>query len=297
MRPPASTGWTTRPRWPTCWTRLLADRRMRGRPRGGAHRRRRPRRDRRRRARRGRAGDPGALGEVTRALRCAPCCGRAPPSPTRSTSPARATGPAGLRARRWRRCWRRRRSTAVLLTGYFGGYSTGHDEPDPARDGGLAHDRRRPRPSGTSRSSCRRSSPTARAPGSCVDAAIPVHRDIDRACDVLAGLVTRPAPEPETGSFRRPRRSPTRRTTPRGRCSPTPGIGFVPARVVHHLDALRKALAEPEMSFPVVLKAVGSLHKSDAGGVVLGLPDADGGARTPTSTWWRASPRRPSRSR
>ena len=28
------------------------------------------------------------------------------------------------------------------------------------------------------------------------------------------------------------------------------------------------------MSFPVVLKVVGSLHKSDAGGVVLGLPDA-----------------------
>ncbi len=33
--------------------------------------------------------------------------------------------------------------------------------------------------------------------------------------------------------------------------------------------------AATELGYPVVLKALGALHKSDAGGVVLGLQDAD----------------------
>jgi acyl-CoA synthetase (NDP forming) len=100
-----------------------------------------------------------------------------------------------------------------------------------------------------------------------------VHRDIDRACDVLAALVTRPAREPEPIPSAATPLADTSYDAARALLAEA-GIGFMPARVVHHLDALRTALAEPEMSFPVVLKAVGSLHKSDAGGVVLGLPDA-----------------------
>jgi len=113
-------------------------------------------------------------------------------------------------------------------------------------------------------------SPSARV---LVDAAIPVHRDIDRACDVLAALVTRPAPEPEPVPSPATPLADTSYDAVRALLAGA-GVGFVPSRVVHHLDALRRALAEPEMSFPVVLKVVGSLHKSDAGGVVLGLPDA-----------------------
>jgi acyl-CoA synthetase (NDP forming) len=49
------------------------------------------------------------------------------------------------------------------------------------------------------------------------------------------------------------------------------GVPFVPARTARTLD---EALAAArEVGFPVVLKALGLLHKSDAGGVVLGLDD------------------------
>jgi len=40
-------------------------------------------------------------------------------------------------------------------------------------------------------------------------------------------------------------------------------------------DSLRLEAALPDLRFPVVLKAAGRLHKSDDGGVVLGLADED----------------------
>jgi len=161
---------------------------------------------------------------------------------------------------------------AVLLTGYFGGYSTGttnltRPEMEASRMIGAAA-------TGWNKPVVVQTifpgSPSARV---LVDAAIPVHRDIDRACDVLPALVTRPAPEPEPVPSPATPLADTSYDAVRALLAGA-GVGFVPSRVVHHLDALRRALAEPEMSFPVVLKVVGSLHKSDAGGVVLGLPDA-----------------------
>jgi acyl-CoA synthetase (NDP forming) len=51
------------------------------------------------------------------------------------------------------------------------------------------------------------------------------------------------------------------------------GIAFAPARPARNrADALEAA---ETLGYPVVLKAVGSLHKSDAGGVVVGIRNAD----------------------
>ena len=53
----------------------------------------------------------------------------------------------------------------------------------------------------------------------------------------------------------------------------TAGVPMVEARLCHSVDEVVKAGAE--LGFPVVLKALGILHKSDAGGVRIGLPSAD----------------------
>jgi acetate---CoA ligase (ADP-forming) len=55
------------------------------------------------------------------------------------------------------------------------------------------------------------------------------------------------------------------------------GVRFAPARVVTTPDEAAEAAAE--LGYPVVLKALGLLHKSDAGGVVLGLRDEGALAR------------------
>ena len=161
---------------------------------------------------------------------------------------------------------------AVLLTGYFGGYSTGatnltEPEMEAARViGAAAIERHKPVVVQT----IFPDSPSARV---LADAAIPVHRDIDRACDVLAALVTRPTPEPEPVPAPAAPLSDTSYDGARALLAGARGA-YVQSRVVRDLDGLRPALTEPELTFPVVLKAVGSLHKSDAGGVVLDLPDA-----------------------
>ena len=51
------------------------------------------------------------------------------------------------------------------------------------------------------------------------------------------------------------------------------GVPFVAARSAHTRDDVLAAAAE--VGYPVVLKALGLLHKSDAGGVRVGLADAD----------------------
>jgi succinyl-CoA synthetase beta subunit len=52
------------------------------------------------------------------------------------------------------------------------------------------------------------------------------------------------------------------------------GVPFEPARVVS--SAGKAVAAAAEIGYPVVLKALGTLHKSDVGGVVLGLDDERG---------------------
>jgi acetate---CoA ligase (ADP-forming) len=102
---------------------------------------------------------------------------------------------------------------------------------------------------------------------------VPVFRDVAAAIDALARLVewttaspppvsSLPEPAPpvgEVGYFKA-------RALLAGA-----GIRFAEARPVSTREDAREAATE--LGYPVVLKALGTLHKSDGGGVVLGLQD------------------------
>ena len=103
---------------------------------------------------------------------------------------------------------------------------------------------------------------------------MPVYRDIEAVVDTLGRLVR------ATGGAR-PRRARGGRAGAadrRGRLLRVAGAArrrraspFAAARRATSVDEARAAAAE--LGYPVVLKALGLLHKSDAGGVALGLAD------------------------
>ena len=163
----------------------------------------------------------------------------------------------------------------VLLTGYFGGYcglssptSPGRSWPRPTR--WPTRSRRR-----ASHSSCRRSTRTA-PPARCCGrrASRCTATSIARArCSPASSSPRRPASPRSSRSRRRP--SPTRRTTRRGRCSPTPGSPSRSPCRSPMPPGWRRRSRRRAWRFPVVLKATGRLHKSEGGGVVVGLADRD----------------------
>ncbi len=156
----------------------------------------------------------------------------------------------------------------VLLTGYFGGYSQYSDdfaaqEAEVARDvARAAAETGRPLVAQTMYSD----SPTAavlRAGG------VPVYPGIAAAATALAALGPRPP-------------APGAPVLPPARALPdvdgyfgarslleAAGIAFVAARSV--ADAAEAEAAAAELGYPVVVKALGLLHKSDAGGVAVGI--------------------------
>jgi acyl-CoA synthetase (NDP forming) len=160
----------------------------------------------------------------------------------------------------------------VLLTGYFGGYSTEQSNL-----------------TGPELAAARQTADTVAAqgkplvvqtiyPGSPASevlraVGIPVHRDVDRACAVLAGLV-----EPATAglALELPAAAPPA-TVPSYDAARAlfreAGVGFPDAVSVTDAGSLETALEE--LGYPVVLKATGLLHKSEAGAVVVGLADRD----------------------
>jgi acetate---CoA ligase (ADP-forming) len=163
---------------------------------------------------------------------------------------------------------------AVLFTAYFGGYSSQTDE---LRERELAvaeqlvtavEETGRPLVVHT----MYWDSPPARALRA---AGVPVYRAIESAVRGLAALAADataareplpalPAPETpltETG-YAAAREA-----------LAAAGIAFAAARTVVDRDAALAAAAE--IGYPVVLKALGSLHKSDAGAVVVGVPGPD----------------------
>ena len=160
----------------------------------------------------------------------------------------------------------------VLLTGYFGGYSadqSGLTEPELAAARQMAD------------AVATQSKPLVVQtiyPGSPASqvlraAGIPVHRDIDRACAVLAGLV-----EPAAAGLAEPLPPAAQPVTDTSYDAARAlfadaGIAFPALDLGHGSGGPEAALAD--LRFPVVLKAAGRLHKSEGGGVVLGLVDRD----------------------
>jgi acyl-CoA synthetase (NDP forming) len=154
---------------------------------------------------------------------------------------------------------------AVVLTGYFGGYG---DEAEllAARElAGIAEQARMPLVVHTMHADSA-AAKALRAGG------VPVYREIDAAARALVALRVR-APDALP-----PVPDPVARRVAAGywgarELMASAGIELVEARRVRTADEARAAAAE--LGFPVVLKAPGALHKSDAGGVVVGIPDDD----------------------
>ncbi len=165
---------------------------------------------------------------------------------------------------------------AVLLTGYFGGYSL---ETSSLHDPEIAAARE------IARATVEQAKPVVvqtiypDSPSCQVlrEAGIPVHRDIGRGSGVLAGLLrgrahafldpidlpasSAPLIDTDYGSARR--------------LFAGVGVVFPAAEQVRDEQQLHDAVTSGAIEFPVVLKALGQSHKSDAGGVVLGLDDVD----------------------
>jgi acyl-CoA synthetase (NDP forming) len=163
----------------------------------------------------------------------------------------------------------------AFLTGYFGGYATYSDEHadqevEAARAmAGYAREVGKPLIVQTMywRSA---------AADALREALIPVYRDLEGALAAIAALVragsARPGGVPELSQ--QPA-APVERTgywEARELLSEA-GVEFAEARkAANHEEALTLA---GEIGYPVVLKALGQLHKSDAGGVAVGLADAE----------------------
>lgn len=161
---------------------------------------------------------------------------------------------------------------AALLTGYFGGYATYGSEYEEW-EGRVA--RAMANASDTSgRPLVVQTMYPALATASALRAeSIPVYREIESAVESLARLATLettrrtgvpelPKPAPPIGPDRTGYFD-VRELLAEG------GVPFVPTRRVTTLDEALDCAAE--LGYPVALKALGLLHKSDAGGVVLGI--------------------------
>jgi acetate---CoA ligase (ADP-forming) len=166
---------------------------------------------------------------------------------------------------------------AVLFTAYFGGYSSMSEELRErevavARElAAAAHATGRPLVVHT----MYWDAPPARALRA---AGIPVYRAIESAVDGLAALVADvqadapiPAVPPACANLAQAGFG-ADYTAARAALAAA-GVPFGAAREATTRD--EAVAAADELGYPVVVKALGALHKSDGGGVVVGLRDAD----------------------
>lgn len=188
---------------------------------------------------------------------------------------------------------------AVLLTGYFGAYSSyGPELAGAEREvaPGLARSIRATRKPVVVHSMHPLAAEDASRGGDEEPLAllrsggVPVYADVEAAAFVLARLIRRalgpPAGLPELPS---PSAGPAAEGYWAARSLlEAAGVWVVPARKVRDLDEARRAAHE--LGYPVVLKAAALEHKSDAGGVVLDLGDDAALERAATDLWWRLGP-------
>ena len=164
---------------------------------------------------------------------------------------------------------------ALLVTGYFGGYA--EYGPDVAAEELRAAAKLAEVATATRRPIVVHTMFGAGAAAAALrEADVPVYATIDQATAALRRLAPRPVagevpalPEPappvESGAADNYERA--RELLAAG------GVPFVASRTVG-AGTQEVLAAADELGYPVALKALGLLHKSDAGGVVLGLPDA-----------------------
>jgi acetate---CoA ligase (ADP-forming) len=162
----------------------------------------------------------------------------------------------------------------VILTGYFGGYSQYSDTfeaKESASAEGMARAADETGVPFLAHTMYWKSGPaeTLRASG------VPVYRDVEAAVGVASRLARR-TPEALVGIPDLPEPA----TSVEGTLGyfesrallATGGVPFAEARKV--ADVQEALVAGEAVGYPVVLKALGELHKSDSGGVAVGLRDA-----------------------
>lgn len=162
---------------------------------------------------------------------------------------------------------------AVLFTAYFGGYSTLSDEMRD-REVAVAEllaqaviETEKPLVIHTMHAS----SPAANALRA---AGVPVYRVIESAVDAVAALVADDAATSPLPALPPAAPPVTDASYPAARAAlAEAGVPFGEARTVAGREEAIDAAAK--LGYPVVLKALGLLHKSDAGGVVVGVRDAE----------------------
>ena len=212
-------------------------------------------------------GDPGAAARGPAAHRG----DREPGRPRRR----RRAGPAQLRPHdphpaRGRRA--RRRALHVVLRRLQRALRRAARRELAAADGHRGRDRR-DRHAARRRTRC---TGTPRPPARSCAEDVPVYRLVESAVAALVAL----APRRPCARRRCPMLPPAaaaRRARP---TTPRPATHWPPracrsGAAVTVARPERRARRRPELGYPVVLKALGALHKSDAGGVVLGLEDEE----------------------
>jgi acyl-CoA synthetase (NDP forming) len=165
---------------------------------------------------------------------------------------------------------------AVLLTGYLGGYGGQHADLGE-HELGVARELAEASEASARPLVCQLMYADAPPARLLRAARIPVFREIEAALRPLARVVS---------ALDRPvREIPGFATGPSGLET---GVGYLDARALVSAAGIPLADARPvqteadavaaaeEIGYPVVLKALGFVHKSDAGAVALGLADSDG---------------------
>jgi acyl-CoA synthetase (NDP forming) len=163
----------------------------------------------------------------------------------------------------------------VVLTGYLGGYG-GQDDGLEARELDVALSLVAASEASGRPLVCHLMYADASPARLLREAGVPVYREIEGALNSLARVVA--------GIVRLTVDIPAYATEPSGLAA---GDGYLEARRLVESAGIRLAEARPvlteddarvaadELGYPVVLKALGLVHKSDAGGVALGLRNDD----------------------
>lgn len=158
---------------------------------------------------------------------------------------------------------------AILMTGYFGGYSSGEDGVTGLGPAECAAAKQIVADIGAKPTAVQSIFPDAPACRMLSDGAIPVFAAIEDAAAALAA-VTVPAGQASMLPLPTPTSAVTATDYTASRTEfACAGIDFVESREV--CTAKELAAAADELRAPYVLKALGLLHKSDAGGVVVGI--------------------------
>jgi acyl-CoA synthetase (NDP forming) len=159
---------------------------------------------------------------------------------------------------------------AALVTGYFGGYSEFSDEFQ-AEETEVALGMARAAKDTERALVVQSMYPRSPSLVALREAGVPVYREIEAAAWALARLADQAERSPRGVPELPP---PAEGPVPTGywearELVASAGIELSPARRVTKADEARAAAAE--LGYPVAVKALGLLHKSDAGGVALGI--------------------------